>query len=253
MGMGICHIFFGALVGLSEILSRYRDEPMLATATTAGMSYLTFNGTISVLAFAVLRKYPDKILPGLNNDLFLSSVAAGFGAMIIFRSKLFTFKSSDGNEYPIGPAIVLDTILKMIDSKIDRRRATDRQTRVFNAMIGIQDFPKIADYIEASLPSFQNLSEDDRKQINVTITQYRASKLPDTLKSLGLGFAFLTIAGEDNFDHVISNIKQYVLSQAIALPLPVAPTPITPPGAAPPVVPPTGVPPPVVPPVVPPH
>lgn len=202
---------FGASVGLSEILSRYRDEPLLATATNAGVSYLAFNGIISMVAFGVLRKYPAKIFPALQGDLFLTAVVAGFGAMVIFRSKLFTFKSSDGNEYPIGPAIVLDTILKMIDSKIDRRRATERQTRVFNALVDINDFPKTADYFEASLLSFQNLSQDDKTQISTTINQYRTTaKWPDKLKGLGLGFAFLTIAGEANFDLVIENLKKYV-------------------------------------------
>ncbi len=210
---------FGALVGLSEILSRYRDEPILATVTSSGMSYLALNGTISLVAFAVLRKYPTQIFPALQNDLFLSAVVAGFGAMTVFRSKLFTFKSSDGKEYPIGPSIVLDTVLKMIDSKIDRRRATDRQLKVFNAMFGINDFGNTANYIEASLLSFQNLSQDDKAQVTSVIDQYRSlTRWPDTLKSLGLGFAFLTIAGEDNFDHVIINLKRYVASQRAADP-----------------------------------
>ncbi len=152
---------FGALVGLSEILSRYRDEPLLATATNFGISYLALNGFISLAAFAILRKYSTSIFPAVQNDLFLSAVVAGFGAMTLFRSKLFTFKSADGNEYPIGPAIVLDTILKTIDAKIDRRRATERQLKVFSAMFGIRDFSSTANYIEASLLSFQNLSQDE--------------------------------------------------------------------------------------------
>ena len=211
LGWVLATFTFGALVGLSEILSRYRDEPLLAAATNSGMSYLAINGVMSTIAFAVLRKYPTQIFPGLGGDLLLTAVVSGFGAMGIFRSKLFTFKSSDGTEYPIGPAIVLDTILKMIDSEIDRRRATERQTRVFNAMAGINDFARTADYMEASLLSFQNLSQDDKTQISSVINQYRTlTKWPDTLKGLGLGFAFLTIAGEANFDIVISNIKKYV-------------------------------------------
>jgi hypothetical protein len=209
----------GALVGLSEILSRYRDEPLLATATTSGMSYLAFNGFVSVMAFGILRKYPGQIFPAVQNDLFLTAIVAGFGAMVVFRSKLFTFKSSDGNEYPIGPAIVLDTILKMIDSKIDRRRATERQTRVYDALADVNDFSKTTDYFEASLLSFQNLSQDDKTQISSTINQYRTTtRWPDRLKGLGLGFAFLTIAGEANFDLVVGNLKKYVSLPGAASP-----------------------------------
>jgi hypothetical protein len=221
-GWACASFILGALVGFAEILSRYRDEPLLTTFTVSGMAYLAINGTISAVAFAVLRRYPTQIFSGLNGDLFLTAVVAGFGAMAVFRSKLFSFKSSDGSEVPIGPAIVLDTILKMIDHKIDRRRATDRQTRVFNSMFGIKDFSGTADYIEASLNSFQNLSEDDKKAISEGIKDLKTrTNWPDTLKCLALGFAFLTVAGDENFDLVVSNIKKYLNTQH--LPAPIAP------------------------------
>jgi hypothetical protein len=201
---------FGALVGLSEILSRYRDEPLLATVTNSGLAYLALNGVIALGAFGLLRHYPHQLFPGLHEDIFLSAVAAGFGAMTIFRSKLFTYKSADGNEYAIGPAIVLDTILKVIDAKIDRHRATDRQVRVFDAMHGISDFKKVASYIEASLLSFQNLSQDDKKRITETLLEYRTSEWPESLKVLGLGFVFFTVAGEENFDLVMTNLRLFL-------------------------------------------
>ena len=141
---------FGALVGLSEILSRYRDEPMLAATTPSGLSYVALNGLVSVAAFAVLRVYADRVFPAVKDDLFLTSVAAGFGAMVVFRSKLFTFRSPDGKEYAIGPAIVLETVLKTVDHKIDRQRATERQARVFREMWNMDDFESAARYIEAS-------------------------------------------------------------------------------------------------------
>jgi hypothetical protein len=216
-------------VGLSEILTRYRDEPLLAAATAPGMSYLAMNGIISISAFALLRYYSTQIFPSIKDDLFLTSVVAGFGGMIVFRSKLFSFKSSDGKEYPIGPAIVLDTVLKTIDSKIDRRRATQRQTRVFNSMGEINDFPGTADYMYTALFSFQNLSQDDIKQIRDIIQQYRSdTKYSDTLKILGLGFAFLTIAGDTNFDVVVENLKTYIHGQNAFGPPPRPPAPPAP-------------------------
>jgi len=172
-----------------------------------------FNGVVSVAAFAIMRKYSDKIFPAVNNDLFLTSVVSGFGAMVVFRSKLFTFRSTDGKDYSIGPAIVLDTVLKTIDSKIDRRRATERQIEVYNSITGL-NYADVADYVEASLSAFQNLSQDDKTQIKAVIDQYQSlTNWPDQLKSLGLGFAFLTIAGDENFDQVIVNLKRYVATR----------------------------------------
>lgn len=210
-GWAFAAFLFGVLVGLSEILSRYRDEPLLAASTAFGLAYLLLNGVISLAAFAVVRKYPSQIFPALEKDLFLTSLVAGFGAMAVFRSKFFTFRSADGKDFPIGPAIVLDTVLKTIDSKIDRRRATERQAQVFASMVDLHDFKNVANYIEASLTSFQNLSQDDKTEIKAVIDQYRAlTDWPDTLKSLGLGFAFLNVSGEENYSQVIANLKNFI-------------------------------------------
>jgi hypothetical protein len=227
---------FGVLVGLSEILSRYRDEPLLAASTAAGLGYLSLNGVISLAAFAVLRKYPQQIFPTLKDDLFLTSIISGFGAMAVFRSKFFTFRSADGKDFPIGPAIVLDTILRTIDSKIDRRRATERQAQVFESMITLHDFVNVSSYFEASLSSFQNLSQDDKTEIKNVIDQYRAlTSWPDTLKCLGLGFAFLNISGEENYDQVMANLRKFIADQkSQSVPPPQASPPSGGPGNPPP-------------------
>jgi ABC-type transport system involved in multi-copper enzyme maturation permease subunit len=223
IGWALTSTLFGMLVGLSEILSRYRDEPLLASATGAGIAYLFLNGVLALAAFMVLQMYPGKIFPDLAKDLFLTSIVAGFGAMVVFRSKLFTFRSPDGKDYSIGPAIVLETALRTIDSKIDRRRATERQIEVFQAMHDLTDFSSTASYIEASLLSFQNLSQDDKAAIANVIQEYRdTSKWPDSLKVLGLGFAFLNLACDTNFDQVITNLKAYLKAQAASLSVPPA-------------------------------
>jgi hypothetical protein len=240
IGYAAATFLFGFLVGLSEILSRYRDEPLLAAGTAFGVAYLVLNGIISVAAFAVMRRYADQIFPTIKNDLFLTSVIAGFGAMAVFRSKFFTFRSTDGKDYPIGPSIVLDTVLKTIDSKIDRRRATERQDEVFHSITGLT-FTPLADFVEASLPSFQNLSPDDRSGMVEVIKQYREqTRWSDPLKCLALGFAFLTIAGDENYEQVIDNLKQYIATQNVTPPVPPA---IPGGGGAPPAAPGAAIPP----------
>ena len=201
---------FGGLVGLSEILTRYRDEPLRATFNLFGCVYLLLNGLISLAAFALLRRYAAQIFPAVGDDLFLTAVVAGFGAMIVMRSKLFTFKSPDGKEYAIGPAIVIDTILQTIDQKIDRLRAADRQERVYQKLRDLTDFEGAASYLEASLLSFQNLSSEQKSAISDVITDYRESSWDDRLKIMAMGFAFLTIAGEENFDQVVDNMRRFL-------------------------------------------
>jgi hypothetical protein len=215
VGWGLLSFAIGALAGVSEIVSRYRDEPLRATVNRFGMAYLLLNGLASVLAYGFFVRYPTKILPAIGDDLLLASIVAGFGAMAVLRSNFFIFRTEDNKEYPIGPSIVIETFLRMLDRKIDRQRALVRQQQVFEQMKGIADFDKAANYLEASLLSFQNLTQEEKADIAAVITEYRqATNWPPVLRMMAVGFPFLTIAGEENFAAVIANLKAYLAQLA---------------------------------------
>ena len=98
----------GGFVGMTELLSRYTDEPWKASLSLPGFIYMGTNGLISVGAYWVILEYP--VFPALSQPGFLSAVAAGLGAMVVFRSRIFVYRSENGNEYPIGPDIVLNVL-----------------------------------------------------------------------------------------------------------------------------------------------
>jgi hypothetical protein len=201
----------GAFVGISEIISRYRDEPLRATLNSYGGAYVAVNGLISTLAFGLLIRYPTQLFPAVASDSLLTATVAGFGAMVVLRSKLFIFRTEEGKEYSIGPSIVVETLLRVLDRKIDRLRASERQRRVVQRMQEITDFEAAAAYLEASLLSFQNLTQEEKAEIARVIDQYRQqTSWPPALRTMAIGFAFLTIAGEENFDQVIANLREYL-------------------------------------------
>jgi hypothetical protein len=210
-GAALVSIILGALVGFSEIVSRYRDEPLRATANRYGTGYLLLNGLASIAAYGLLLRYSTQILPSVAGDPLMAALVAGFGSMAVLRSKLFIFRTEDGKEYPIGPSIVMETFLRMLDRKIDRLRASKRQQRVFDQMKDITDFDAVANYLEATLLSFQNLGQEEKGDITEVIKEYRRQTAwPTALRTMAVGFAFLTIAGEENFDQVIANLKSYL-------------------------------------------
>lgn len=86
----------GAFVGISEIISRYRDEPLRATLNSYGGAYVAVNGLISTLAFGLLIRYPTQLFPAVASDSLLTATVAGFGAMVVLRSKLFIFRTEEG-------------------------------------------------------------------------------------------------------------------------------------------------------------
>ena len=202
-------VLLGVLTGAAEVIARYRDEPFAATFSLPGLSYLTLNGVISGAAYCLLEVYKDKILPGITDDL-MRSIMAGFGAMVIMRSKLFNFKTERGEEYAIGPDAVLSTFLSSVDRKIDRYRSLKRQRIVFDKMAAITDPVSAPDFLRTTLASYQNLGQAEKRELVAAIDALIAdAKLDPKLKLMAIGFGLLNVCGEKNFSDVMDLLKKY--------------------------------------------
>jgi hypothetical protein len=198
----------GALVGTSEIVTRYRDEPLNALLRSPfGPIYVAVNGYLSFLATLIIARYPGQF-PSVANDQLLVGVAAGFGASVVMRTRLAVIKGSDNRDISIGPDAVITGLLQMVDKNIDRFRAARRQALVVQLMPPMRtlgDFPTAARYLLASLLAFQNLDENLKTQLNAIVKDYEAQSLPPDIKYMALGFVFLTIVGEKHYQAVLTN------------------------------------------------
>ncbi len=200
---------FGAGVGSSEILSRYRDEPFLAISSPPGRRYLAVNGGISLAAFYLLHHFGDAMFPGLSADPLLMSIIAGFGAMVVMRSKVFSFKTESGESYAIGPDAVLSIFLSSVDRQIDRYRASRRQSLVYDETQDVDNPEAAPDFFRAFLVSYQNLSNDEKGDIDEEVRKIFAQPLSPRLKFMTAAFGFLNIMGESNFKALVLQLKKY--------------------------------------------
>ncbi len=105
---------FGMLFGASEIISRYRDEPFKAVVSPYGLVYLAVNAAISIAALAMIFHF-DQFFSALAASDLRATLAAGFGATIVMRSRLIVLRAADGREIPIGPDFVIKTLLGTVD------------------------------------------------------------------------------------------------------------------------------------------
>lgn len=203
-------VIFGALVGASEITSRYRDEPFLAIVSLPGRVYITFNGLVSASSYFLLIHYKDKIFPGLGQDLLLTSMAAGFGSMVIMRSKLFNFKTENGESYSVGPDAIVSTLLSTVDRNIDRYRSFDRQALVYKETTRIGKPSEAPVFLRTFLASYQNLSDREKTELNKTIDDIlKRTDLDDNLKLMAISFGFLNISGDANFKALMELMDQF--------------------------------------------
>ncbi|HKR61194.1 MAG TPA: hypothetical protein VJS64_15845, partial [Pyrinomonadaceae bacterium] len=215
---------FGASVGAAEILSRYKDEPFIAIVSPPGCRYLALNAGMSLAAFYLLYHFRETI--SIVDPLSMS-VVAGFGAMVVMRSKLFNFKTDKGETYAVGPDAVLSTFLTSVDRQIDRYRASRRQDLVYAETQSISDPQSAPEFLKTFLVSYQNLSNDERAFVDSEIKRiYEGTEFKSPrLKFMVIAFGFLNIMGEKNFKALIDQLKKY---QSLGTPTPTTPTPTTP-------------------------
>lgn len=227
---------FGASVGAAEILSRYKDEPFIAIMSPPGLRYLGLNAGMSLAAFYILYHFRQTVM---IEDPLTMSVVAGFGAMVVMRSKFFNFKTEKGETYAVGPDAVLTTFLASVDRQIDRYRASRRQDLVYEETQSVIDPQNAPEFLKTFLVSYQNLSNDERAFVDSEIKRiYEGADFTSPrLKFMVIAFGFLNIMGEKNFKALVDQLKKY--QSAPGTPAPAAPVtpgpaaPITPAPAAP--------------------
>src|SRR6185295_5198304 len=112
------------LVGLAEILTRYRSDPGYALRRSpSAWLYVFVNSVAGVAALLVVRAFGWTFGQTEHVDLWRILVA-GFGAVSLFRSSLFMTKVG-GTSVGVGPSLVLGAILDTFDREVDRGSAKE--------------------------------------------------------------------------------------------------------------------------------
>ena len=196
----------GVSVALAELRSRYKDEPIKAIWCRWGIFYLLFNGVLPLGAFWALIAAGTVTDNTSAIESFKFALYAGFGSVLVMRTKLFNLKTEGGEKLGIGPDFVIDTILNVLDRYIDRQRAYERARIVKEAMYEI-------DFNKARMPlimlvtrSMQSITDSEMKELGRKLKDLeQAQELSNQEKSYALGFMLLDLAGEAFFIKVFDS------------------------------------------------
>ena len=175
----------GGLLGLTEIIGRYTDSPTAALKSPGAFFYILLNALASCLALFLLLK----LAPHAIENPISQVLVAGLGAMAFLRSSIFKVKVQD-EEVAVGPAIVLDTLLKFADAQVDRGRAVDRASRIASVVKEFTLAQAGADLPRLCFALMQNLPIDVRQRllddITLVVTDTKRSESVKVLE-IGLG------------------------------------------------------------------
>ena len=200
----------GCAVGATELLGRYRDNPLQALRAGPALIYVAINGLVAFLTFYVVWRIPagKALVPGSTGEerLFYTILIAGFGSMALMRSAILRTRVGD-QEVGIGPAVFVDTLLRVADRGVDRERARERAQSVPRLMSGIP-----LDFAATTLPLFcldllQNLDIKERQDIENRITLLGKKEVPSNMKAIVAGLYLQAVIGTDVLQSTIQALE----------------------------------------------
>lgn len=198
------------LVGVGELMSRYRDAPFLSLKTWGSALYLAVNGIAALTALLLLDTFGQTLLT--SYDPFQKAMArvliAGFGAIAFLRSSLFRVRI-DQTEVGIGPSAILDILLGVADRDIDRSRALDRADRVPEIMATIPANIACIELPALCLALMQNLSADEQRVLGDQMRLINEDKvLSEVGKTVNAGLLLTRFVGYGVLERAVKSIHE---------------------------------------------
>ncbi|HEY7059918.1 MAG TPA: hypothetical protein VII06_00455 [Chloroflexota bacterium] len=191
---------FGAFVGIGELVSRYRDAPDRALTTLPALLYTGLNTAAALAALGVIRAFGWTFgvpaTPNADALRWTQVAVAGFGAMALFRSSLFTVRIGE-QDVAVGPSSFLQIVLAAADRAVDRLRAQARAATVCSVMANVSFAKANVALPTLCLALMQNLPKDDQEQFARQLAALRSVDMDDRMKTLSLGLALMNVVGED--------------------------------------------------------
>jgi hypothetical protein len=196
----------GGVVGASELISRYKDDPAASIKSWPAIFYIAINSAASIGALGLIHA----------NGWFTTSrwaqiLMAGVSAMAFFRSSLFVVRAGD-RDVGVGPSGFLQIFLGAADRAVDRKRAAARSDAVAKVMKDI-DFEKAV----RALPPFclalmQNVPPEDQQVLDRVLETLEKSDAEPSVKALLLGIELINVVGVDVLTTAVSSLGAQIRS-----------------------------------------
>jgi hypothetical protein len=214
-------IVIGSMVGLAELLLKYRDEPMDALFDLAGGTFVLLNGAFAALALFLVEyfgaqsplvapKGPDG-KPVQVSDTVVRVLLTGLGAMVVLRGKLLTVPGLNNTTIEIGFAPLVESVLSAVNRTIDRKRAITRLTLVapLAREMAPLTFAKVAPHLRTGLQALQTLEKERQESVLANIKRLEEdTKSGDVAKLEAAGYDLLNNFGDACFRKLFEEAKK---------------------------------------------
>jgi hypothetical protein len=197
----------GGMVGASELVSRYKDDPWASMKSRPASFYIAINGLASIAALGLIRHMKEFSETSRWTQILMADVSA----MAFFRTSLFVVRAGD-RDVGVGPSAFLQIFLTAADRSVDRRRAADRSDAVAEVM-------KDVDYTKASralvpycLALMQNVSPEDQQVLDRVLEALDKRDAEPSVKAMLLGIELNNVVGADVLATAVDSLGDQIRS-----------------------------------------
>lgn len=197
LAQSLAVLAFGAILGATELLSRYRDAPFEILQSAWTWIYVGLNALVALASLALVKTIASGIVPAETNALnhaILEVIIAGFGGAALFRSAIMRSRIGDA-DVGVGPSFVVETLLSVTDREIDRRRAVVRSQAVAPVMIAVPTGFVFGALVPYCLSLMQNLSADERQTIETKLDSLTTKKMEAEVMAAIAGLMLVNLVG----------------------------------------------------------
>ncbi len=189
-----------AFVGFVEVLVRFRDEPFEAVSSVPGVAYFTINGIAGAAVYLLIRYLDINFGAPASSHLthVMQVTIAAFSGIAFLRSGFFVGKDKNtGENMMYGPALVLENVLAVVSTQVDRARAL-RRIRLAETLAANISALQAQGMLGILTASVQTMPSEQAAGISSTAASIAGnSTLDDRVKVKMLLLLYLTHFGED--------------------------------------------------------
>ncbi len=207
----------GLMLGSAELMGRYRDEPVRVFQSGYAWVYVGVNGILAVISLYLIQRLGLSFVPddagssSVDSARIYDVMTAGFGGAAFFRSSVMRTKVGD-TDVAIGPAIVIDTLLKVTDRGVDRYRARRRADDIAAMMNNVNLDQASRLVIPFCTALMQNVAAAERENLQQAVLSLgKDTNIDSKTKPMILGLRLVNIVGFGVLQSAIGVLREQKL------------------------------------------
>ncbi|MFI9101685.1 hypothetical protein ACIGXA_14295 [Streptomyces fildesensis] len=205
-------IAIGVIVGFSELVSRYKDEPLRVLSAWGTWFYLVLNGASAALALYLTCVFGLSFgATNPNSRTVVQVLASGLGAMALLRSS-FANPKVDGKIKLLGPSAILEAFLHAAEDSVDRRQGVRRARIVAPIMAPISFDLAYKPLVEHCIALMQNMPDAKAQILRKDVQALAKEDIPEVHKTLRLGLKLLNAVGPKMLDEAVKSMGDSIKS-----------------------------------------